>query len=231
MQANTLVNDLLCYGPETRVAYVIWAPSSNSTQTITDAAGVSSVTRSAAGTYTINFSVKPKAIYPLGCGVVDNSTTERSSVRVESVSATNGTASVTHTLTGTNVAVTTKLADISTASSAFVAAPCAGKVTSIRSVLGGAISGANAAITTKVNGSLITSGNFTVTHAGSAAGDRDSATPSAANTVAVGDALEVITDGASTDTATLDVTFIITPTVGSDTADQICAAFLLRMAS
>lgn len=231
MQTTSLLKPLKCYGPETYVAYVKWAPSSDATQTITHAAGVESVTRNSIGNYTINFSVIPKDIVPLFCDVVDNSTTAKGRVRVESTSATAGTATITHTLGGSNVAVTTTLADVSTASSAFCAAPVAGTVTSIRSVLGGAISGADSAITTEINGTLITNGGFTVAQSGSAAGDRDSATPTAANTVAVGDALEVITDGASTGTATLDVTFIITPTVGSDTADQICAAFLLRMAS
>jgi hypothetical protein len=230
MQAKTLLKPLDCYGPATRVAYVRWAPSSSSTQTLTDSAGVSSVTRSAIGEYVVNFSVKPEAIYPLFANVVDNSTTARSSVRVESTSATAGTATVKHVLAGGgNVAVTAVIADVSTASSAFVAAPIAGTITSVRGVLGGAIAGADAVITTEINGVLVTNGGFTVANAGSAAGDRDSGTPTANNTVAVGDAIEAITDGASTNAVTESVTYIITPTVGSDTADEICCAFLLRM--
>lgn len=107
------------------------------------------------------------------------------------------------------IAVTTRLTDVSTASSAFVAAPCAGKVIAIYSVLTNAITGANSALTTEINGVAITGGSWTVAYSGSAAGDRDSATPTAANTVAAGDALEAITDGASSTASALDVTFVI----------------------
>lgn len=225
------IKTLECYGPRTVVAYARWTPSGSATQTLTEAHGISSITRSAAGAYTVNFRTKAEAISPLFAGAVDNTTTAFSNLRVESTSATAGTATIKHTLGGGNVAVTTTLTDISTASSAFVAAPVAGTVTSIRTVLGGAITGADAAITTEINGVAITGGALTVANAGSAAGDRDSATPSAANTVAVGDALEVITDGASTNTVPLYVTFIITPTVGTDTTDELAVAFLLRLAT
>jgi len=221
---------LNCYGPDTRVAYVRWVPSSDATQTLTDAMGVSSVTRSAAGVTTVNFSASCKAIVPLFAGPVDNSTSAPGFLRVTATDASAGTASLLHTAGATgNVSATTVLTDISTASSAFVAAPVAGTITSIRTVLGGAIATADAAISTEINGVAVTNGTLTVENASSAAGDRDSATPTAANTVAVGDALEVITDGASTNTVPLYVTFVITPTTGSDTSDELCAAFLLRM--
>ena len=107
------------------------------------------------------------------------------------------------------VAVTVQLADVSAASSAYVACPVAGKVVLIQSCLQTAITGANAALTTEINGTAITDGGWTVTQSGSAAGDVDSATPTAANTVAVGDTLEVVTDGASSTTSILVVTFYI----------------------
>lgn len=135
------------------------------------------------------------------------------------LSASNRTITVTQA-TGRFASVTTTLTDVSTASTAYCASPAAGTVTSIRSVLGGAISGADSAITTAINGVAITNGNFTVAQSGSAAGDRDSATPTAANTVAVGDALSVTTDGASTGTATLNVTYVISPAL-EDVIDEI----------
>ena len=49
----------------------------------------------------------------------------------------------------------------------------------------------------------------TGTYKASAAGDIDQATPTAANAVAAGDKLTVTSDGGSTTTATLTVTFLI----------------------
>jgi hypothetical protein len=105
--------------------------------------------------------------------------------------------------------VQVELTDVSTSSSAFVACPFAGTITKIHSVLHSAITVANSALTSYINGVAITNGNWTVAQSGSAAGDMDSATPSAANTVAIGDVLKVTTDGASTDAARLTITFTI----------------------
>jgi hypothetical protein len=199
--------------------------------------GVSSITRNSAGNYTVTLS-EPMEDCDVFVGFVENDSNAHV-VKVSSINQSAGTFVVIHETcakTALNasptVAVTTKLADISTASSAYVAAPIAGTVSAIYSVLGGAISGANSAITTAINGSNITNGGWTVTYSGSAAGDRDSATPTAANTVAAGDALRVTTDGASTDTATLDVTFVITGTAAgtaaSDSVDQLIVWVLGR---
>lgn len=99
--------------------------------------------------------------------------------------------------------------DVSTAGSAFVASPVAGTITRIQSIIDGAIATADAAITTEINGSAVTGGAITITQAGSAAGDVDVATPTAANTVAVGDSIELITDGASTNTVKANFTITI----------------------
>lgn len=96
MQQNTLKKYLKAYGPDSAIAYVRWAPSASATQTLTDALGVSSVTRSGAGDYTINFSAVPKAIAVLAAEAIDNGTTVYNFVRVESTSATAGTATVSH---------------------------------------------------------------------------------------------------------------------------------------
>lgn len=107
--------------------------------------------------------------------------------------------------------VQTRLPDISTAGSAFAVASHAGKITKITSVINGAIATANGALTFEINGTAITGGAITVTQSGSAAGDVDSSIPTALNTVAVGDTLEVITSGAPTNTVTADITFEIDP--------------------
>ena len=105
--------------------------------------------------------------------------------------------------------LTSTIADISTASSTFVPVPDGGKVIKIFTALQGAIATANAAITFEIGGVAITGGAITVTQSGSAAGDIDTAEPTAANEVAEDGSIEMITDGASSNTIKLVVTFVI----------------------
>ena len=105
--------------------------------------------------------------------------------------------------------LTSTIADISTASSTFVPVPDGGKVIKIITALQGAIGTANAAITFEIGGTAITGGAITVTQSGSAAGDVDTATPTAANEVAEDGTIEMITDGSSSNTIKLVVTFVI----------------------
>jgi fibronectin-binding autotransporter adhesin len=80
--------------------------------------------------------------------------------------------------------------------------PVAGTITRIGSCLnGGALAAGNATITGKIASTGITTGVITIAEAGSAAGDLDSCSPSAANVVAVGDYLNFTVGGANTDTA------------------------------
>ena len=102
-----------------------------------------------------------------------------------------------------------EIADISTASSTFVAVPDGGKIIKIITALQGAISGGNAAITFEIGGTAVTNGGITVAHSGSAAGDVDSSVPTAANEVAEDGTIEMITDGGSTGAKKLLVTFVI----------------------
>ena len=88
------------------------------------------------------------------------------------------------------------LADVSTAGSAFAVAPCRGRIINMGSVIYNAITTANGAITSKIAGTLITGGSWTITQSGSAAGDVDSAIPTAARDVNEGDNIEFISDGA-----------------------------------
>ncbi|WP_099071031.1 DUF2190 family protein [Nostoc linckia] len=102
--------------------------------------------------------------------------------------------------------VTANLADVSAPSTAYAVSPIAGKITRIYSVLGGAITTADSTVLAKINGTNITGGSLTITAAGSAAGDVDIATPTALNTVAAGDVITFVSDGASSTTA--PITFV-----------------------
>lgn len=71
-----------------------------------------------------------------------------------------------------------------------IVAPVAGDITKLWSVIDGALTGGDPTLTFSIDGTPITSGVITIANSGSAAGDVDSATPSAANTVAKGDVIE-----------------------------------------
>lgn len=83
-----------------------------------------------------------------------------------------------------------------------VLSPYAGTVTSIRTVTEGVLTTGDATLTGKIGGVAITDGVVTITQVGSAAGDKDTATPSAANTVAAWDEIS-LTVGGTNATATV----------------------------
>lgn len=114
------------------------------------------------------------------------------------------------------VYLTVTMADVSTASSVWVVSPVAGKFTKLYSVINGAITVADAVITTEIGGTLVTNGGLTIATSGSAAGTVDSGTPTAANTLTAGQALEIITDGGSTTTSIATFTVEITPFADAD---------------
>lgn len=92
-----------------------------------------------------------------------------------------------------------------------IVSPVAGDIAKIYSVIGGALTTGNATLTADIGGVAVTGGALTVTQAGSAAGDVDSVTPSAAKTVAVGDVIG-ITVGGTNDAAKLgQISILITP--------------------
>lgn len=107
------------------------------------------------------------------------------------------------------IVVTHKLIDISTAHSEWVIPGIAGDITAIKSVLDGAITGANATISFEIGGVAVTNGNLTITQSGSTAGDVDTSTPTATNTITASQPIEIITDGGSTGTQNLTITFLI----------------------
>jgi hypothetical protein len=84
---------------------------------------------------------------------------------------------------------------------AFARAPFRGTIVKVWSILGAAITGGDAAIVTAINGTTITGGGITIANASSAAGDFDSAVPTALNTVNEDDVISFTSTGA-TGTAT-----------------------------
>lgn len=116
---------------------------------------------------------------------------------------------------GTLVTITRTMTDVSAAETVYFPIPVAGTIERIDTVLGGAITAANAVLTTNILAAgvgapaAVTGGGITVAFTGSGAGVTDSATPSAANTVAAGDSVSVVSDGGSSTTATLGITLTI----------------------
>jgi len=103
------------------------------------------------------------------------------------------------------------IADVSTAGQIFVPIPTGfdGTVVEVRTALNGAIGTADVDLTLKVGGTAMTNGVVTIAFTGSAAGDVDSAFPSGANAVRVGQAIEIETDGASTNAIEVFGTLVI----------------------
>ncbi len=93
-----------------------------------------------------------------------------------------------------------------------VVSPVAGTIDKVWSVLNAALATGDATLTGKIGANAITNGVITITQAGSAAGDVDSATPSAAKTVAAGDVISFTGGGTSDATSTATVSLLITPT-------------------
>lgn len=87
--------------------------------------------------------------------------------------------------------------------------PVAGTVTAIRSRLKAALASGDATLTAKIGSTAITDGVITITQSGSAAGDVDVAGPTAANTVAIGDDLNVTVGGTNSNAVGATVVFTI----------------------
>ena len=104
--------------------------------------------------------------------------------------------------------LTTRLDDVSTASTVYIPIPFAGTVTKVVTVLEGSLTTANATVTVK-NAAGSSMGTLTITQSGSAAGDIDTLTPASNNTVANDSRISVETDGASDTTRKLFVTVYI----------------------
>jgi hypothetical protein len=85
----------------------------------------------------------------------------------------------------------------------------AGRVVKIWSVIEGVLTTGDATLTGKIGDVAITTGVITITQAGSAAGDKDSCLPSAANVVAVGSELSETVGGTNATATVANVLFEI----------------------
>lgn len=85
----------------------------------------------------------------------------------------------------------------------------AGRVVKLWSVIEGVLTTGDATLTAKINGVAITTGVITITQAGSAAGDKDTADPTAANVVAVGDELSMTVGGTNATASVANALFEI----------------------
>jgi hypothetical protein len=77
----------------------------------------------------------------------------------------------------------------------YVVSPHAGDITKIYTVIDGAVSTADITITAKIGATGVTNGVVTIATAASGAGDVDVATPTAANTVTAGEAINFTVTG------------------------------------
>lgn len=106
---------------------------------------------------------------------------------------------------------TKQVADLSAEATYYMTALYAGKITKLSSIIDGAVSSADITLTFSINGTPVTGGVITIATASSAAGDQDEVTPSAANTVEVGDKISfVVTGGGSGGSPRGEVTVEIT---------------------
>ena len=80
---------------------------------------------------------------------------------------------------------------------AYVRAPFRGKILKVWSILGGAITVGDATVTVAINGTTVTGGTITIANSGSAAGDFDSAVPTALNFVNEDDVISFTPSGAT----------------------------------
>lgn len=101
--------------------------------------------------------------------------------------------------------------DVSTAGSVYVPIVDNCTITKITSVLQAAITGADSTVTV-YNNAGVSMGTLTIAYSGSAAGDKDTLSPSANNTFTNGQNLRIASDGASSTAADLVIVLEYTVT-------------------
>lgn len=134
-----------------------------------------------------------------------------------------GTLNVTGTLKVGGVAVTATaaelnesfisldIADGSAEATYYVVSPHAGTISKIYTVTDGAVGTADITVTANIGATPVTNGVVTIATAASAAGDVDSATPTAANVVTAGQAINfVVTGGGSGGSPRIHLVAVIT---------------------
>jgi len=80
----------------------------------------------------------------------------------------------------------------------YIIAPHAGTIDKIYTVIDAAITDADITVTASIAGTPVTDGVVTITQAGSAAGDIDSVSPTAAKTITAGAAIKLVVAGGTT---------------------------------
>jgi len=110
-----------------------------------------------------------------------------------------------------NVYLTAHLADISAASSTFVACPVRAQIIKAYSTIHGAITGADCTWSLEVNDTAVTGSTVTIANSGSAAGDVDETGDLAGSTTFVnpGDRIEFKSAGESSTTALATFTVVL----------------------
>ena len=131
--------------------------------------------------------------------------------------ACSDTTSLDSTLTATledgkydSFSFSANIADVSTSGSTFSApSPLSGTLTGIMACLNAAIASGDAGLSFKIGSGTVSGGAITIVQSGSAAGDVYSAMTLTANTtLAPGTVVECVSDGGSTNTAPVAVTFL-----------------------
>lgn len=109
--------------------------------------------------------------------------------------------------------LTLDIADGSAEAVYYLICPHAGNISKIQSVIDGAVGTANITITPAIGATAVTNGVVTIATAASAAGDIDTATPTAANAVTAGQAINLtVTGGGSGGTPRIHVVVTIART-------------------
>lgn len=118
---------------------------------------------------------------------------------------------VTATATELNqYVVTLGIADLDANATYYVVLPHAGTIDRIDSVIHSAIGVGDATITCNIGATPITGGAITIANAGSAAGDVDTVSPSAAKTVTAGQAVNCAVTGSNIGAARATLSFTVT---------------------
>ena len=103
---------------------------------------------------------------------------------------------VTHPLD--EVVMATTAASVANGVFGVMRAPFRGKITEVGTMIGSAVTTADATVTTTIAGTAITGGSFVITQSSSAAGDLDSANPTAANICQEGNLIRFAFTGSGT---------------------------------
>lgn len=101
------------------------------------------------------------------------------------------------------------IADIVADASYFVPVPYACDIVSWSTAIDNAFATADCTLTLEIGGTLVTDSTITITQSGSAAGDVDSATPTAALSVGSGGSIEVTVSGTNTTATACHVAIIV----------------------